>query len=31
MKIQQDYILMILNCERYRYKAEYQKKRGYLL
>jgi hypothetical protein len=26
MKIQQDYILMILNCERYRYKAEYQKK-----
>jgi hypothetical protein len=26
MKIKQDYVLMILNCEKYRYKAEYQKK-----
>jgi hypothetical protein len=26
MKIKQDYVLMILNCEKYRYKAEYQKR-----
>jgi len=26
MKVQKEYVMMILNCEKYRYKAEYQKK-----